>query len=421
MDFEPWWLIVLPVLFGLGWLAARFDFKQILSESRNLPDSYFKGLNFLLNEQPDRAIDAFVEVAKLDSETTELHFALGSLFRRRGEIERAIRVHQSLLARADLPAQDRETAQHELAQDFLKAGLLDRAEQAFEAVVDTRFAVDAMRSLIRIYESEHDWPQAIEAVRRLRAFVDEPVPQLVHYQCEQAQSALEQRQPDLPKAEEALKEADLAAEALGEKNGSAASRARIAILRAKLSQLKGDFPGQRDFLASVMRVAPEYTGLIAADLMACYRQLDQPAQGLGLLKAHYEALPSIDIFNVVFRELREQQGHVRAWAFARTALRMQPLLLGLDRMLEVELTFADNLAAAPLTGAPIEALPASAAADVVAGADLGLLRRLVHKHTQRLDRYSCHVCGFEAQHYYWQCPGCNSWETYAPKRLEEMQ
>ncbi len=217
MDFEPWWLIVLPVLFGLGWLAARFDFKQILSESRNLPDSYFKGLNFLLNEQPDRAIDAFVEVAKLDSETTELHFALGSLFRRRGEIERAIRVHQSLLARADLPAQDRETAQHELAQDFLKAGLLDRAEQAFEAVVDTRFAVDAMRSLIRIYESEHDWPQAIEAVRRLRAFVDEPVPQLVHYQCEQAQSALEQRQPDLPKAEEALKEADLAAEALGEK------------------------------------------------------------------------------------------------------------------------------------------------------------------------------------------------------------
>lgn len=421
MDFEPWWLIVLPVLFGLGWMAARFDFRQILSESRNLPDSYFKGLNFLLNEQPDRAIDAFVEVAKLDSETTELHFALGSLFRRRGEIERAIRVHQSLLARADLPAKDRETAQYELAQDFLKAGLLDRAEEAFEAVVETRFAMDAMRALIRIYESEHDWPKAIEAVRRLRAYVDEPVPQLVHYQCEQAQAALEQREPNLQRAAEALAEADAAATALGEKGGSAASRARIYILKAKLAQLQNDLAGQRDYLAEVLRIAPQYAGLIANDLMNCYKQLNEAAQGLSALKSCYEANPSVDVFNVVFRELREQQGHVRAWTFARSALRSNPLLLSLDRMLEVELTFADNRSAVPLTGAPIEALPASAAVDVVAGADLGLLRRLVHKHTHRLDRYSCRECGFEAQHYYWQCPGCNSWETYAPKRLEELQ
>lgn len=124
MDFEPWWLIFVPVLFALGWLAARFDFRQMLRETRTLPDSYFRGLNFLLNEQPDRAIDAFVEVAKLDPETTELHFALGSLFRRRGEMERAIRVHQSLLSRSDLPVAEREHAQHELAQDFLKAGML---------------------------------------------------------------------------------------------------------------------------------------------------------------------------------------------------------------------------------------------------------------------------------------------------------
>ena len=103
MDFETWWLVFVPILFGLGWVAARVDFRQMMSETRTLPDSYFKGLNFLLNEEPDRAIDAFVEVAKLDPETTELHFALGSLFRRRGEMERAIRVHQSLLSRADLP------------------------------------------------------------------------------------------------------------------------------------------------------------------------------------------------------------------------------------------------------------------------------------------------------------------------------
>ena len=153
MDFEPWWLIFVPVLFALGWLAARFDIRQMLRETRSLPDSYFRGLNFLLNEQPDRAIDAFVEVAKLDPETTELHFALGSLFRRRGEMERAIRVHQSLLNRSDLPSAEREHAQHELAQDFLKAGMLDRAESGFEQLKDTRYALPALRSLIRIYES----------------------------------------------------------------------------------------------------------------------------------------------------------------------------------------------------------------------------------------------------------------------------
>ena len=120
----------MPLLFALGWMAARFDVRQMLSETRNLPDSYFRGLNFLLNEEPDRAIDAFVEVAKLDPETTELHFALGSLFRRRGEMERAIRVHQSLLSRADLPVKQREHAQHELAQDYLRGGMLDRAEDA---------------------------------------------------------------------------------------------------------------------------------------------------------------------------------------------------------------------------------------------------------------------------------------------------
>lgn len=178
MDFEPWWLIFVPVLFGLGWIAARVDFRQMLSETRTLPDSYFKGLNFLLNEEPDRAIDAFVEVAKLDPETSELHFALGSLFRRRGEMERAIRVHQSLLARPDLPIVDRENAQFELAQDFLKAGMLDRAEQGFQAVQHTRHAVDAVRALIRIYESEHDWSRAIETVNQLRGLVDEPVPQI---------------------------------------------------------------------------------------------------------------------------------------------------------------------------------------------------------------------------------------------------
>lgn len=404
MDFEPWWLISVPVLFGLGWVAARFDFKQMLSESRQLPNSYFKGLNFLLNEEPDRAIDAFIEVAKLDPETTELHFALGSLFRRRGEMERAIRVHQSLLARTDLPEKERENALFEIAQDFLKAGMLDRAEQAFETVAHHRHAIAAVRALIHIHESGHDWPKAIATVQRLRELVDEPVPQLVHYQCEQAEAALKHKEPQYEQAEVALDEAERAAKELGEKEGSLASIARIFMLRALLAKGRQDFSLQQFYLLEVLRVAPQYAGLIAQELMHCYLQLGQAEQGLHVLQTHYENYPSVDVFAQVFKGLRDKQGAKVAWDFARQALQQSPSLLGLDRSLEFELQHKEN-----------------PDAEHVLGGDLTLLRTLVHKHTQRLDKYACQKCGFEAQHFYWQCPGCTEWESYTPKRLEEMQ
>src|ERR1700754_3728393 len=117
MEFDLWWLIAFPIFFGLGWLAARIDIKQLLVESRHLPRSYFKGLNFLLNEQPDKAIEAFIEAVKIDEDTVELHFALGNLFRRRGETERAIRMHRHLLERSDLADEQRIQAQFELGQD----------------------------------------------------------------------------------------------------------------------------------------------------------------------------------------------------------------------------------------------------------------------------------------------------------------
>ncbi|CAM5376886.1 MULTISPECIES: lipopolysaccharide assembly protein LapB [Alcaligenes] len=415
MDFETWWLVFVPILFALGWVAARVDFRQMMSETRTLPDSYFKGLNFLLNEEPDRAIDAFVEVAKLDPETTELHFALGSLFRRRGEMERAIRVHQSLLSRADLPVADRENAQFQIAQDFLKAGMLDRAEAAFEAVRETRFAIPAMRALIRIYESEHDWPRAIEAVRRLRALVDEPVPQLVHYQCEQAEGALQGKQPDFERAAKALDEADNAIRKLGTGQGMYASQARVAGLRARVARMQGQSEQERAYLVSILSSAPEYVGLYATELLDSYRKLGRGEEGVAMLRSHYQQHPSLDIFNVLFRVLREQEGHLQAWAFARDALRAHPSLLGLDKMLEVELQDQGQ----SKEGA--EGAEAVGVDQIIAGADLSLLRSLIHRHTQRLDRYSCSSCGFEARHFYWQCPGCNSWETYAPRRLEELK
>src|SRR3954451_20742200 len=152
-----WWLIGFAVFFVLGWLAARIDIRHLVHESRALPRSYFKGLNFLLNEQPDKAIEAFIEVVKVDPETVDLHFALGSLFRRRGEYDRAIRMHQNLLERADLPQDQKVVALTELGQDYLKAGILDRAEEVFSKLENSPQAGTARTHLLEIYEQEKDW------------------------------------------------------------------------------------------------------------------------------------------------------------------------------------------------------------------------------------------------------------------------
>src|SRR5438270_6920669 len=170
MEIELWWLLALTVLFfALGWVAARIDIKHLLPDSRARPLSYFRGLNFLLTEQPDKAIESFIEVVKVDPQTIDLHFALGSLFRRQGEVDRAIRMHQNLLDRPDLPADKRTMASYELAQDFHRAGLLDRAENLFVKLDGTPFEHSALGHLISIYETEKDWPKAIAAITRMEA------------------------------------------------------------------------------------------------------------------------------------------------------------------------------------------------------------------------------------------------------------
>src|ERR1051325_5111440 len=160
MEFEYWWLLALPLFFTLGWLAARIDIKQLISESTALPAAYFKGLNFLITDQHDKAIEAFIEAVQANSESLELHFALGSLFRRRGEVDRAIHLHLNLLEGKELAPQQKLAVKAELAQDYLKAGLLDRAEELFKSLDDSRYEQPALRALLEIYVREREWDQA---------------------------------------------------------------------------------------------------------------------------------------------------------------------------------------------------------------------------------------------------------------------
>src|SRR3954465_2705161 len=191
MDFDLSWVLWgLPIAFVLGWVASRFDLRQLRMENRQAPKAYFRGLNFLLNEQQDQAIDAFIEAVRNDPDTSELHFALGNLFRRRGEYERAARVHEHLLSRADLSRAERHRAQHALALDYLKAGLLDRAEEALRKLEGTAYAGQALLELLSIYERSRDWVQAVEVTRKLDASGQGNFSgRQAHYLCEQATKA----------------------------------------------------------------------------------------------------------------------------------------------------------------------------------------------------------------------------------------
>jgi lipopolysaccharide biosynthesis regulator YciM len=230
------------------------------------------------------------------------------------------------------------------------------------------------------------------------------VPQIVHYYCEQAQSALAAKPADVEAAHKALDAADHALTAI-DAASSRGAMVRTAMLRARLALIEQDPKRERLYLESVMTDAPEYAGLVAEQVLANYRAANQAEAGLEVLQKQYARHASLDLFNVLFRELRVQQGSAPAWTFARGALRSHPSLLGLDRLLEAELANSEG----------------SADHGPVPGADLTLLRSLIHKHTQRLDRYACRSCGFQARRFYWQCPGCNAWETYAPRRLEELE
>jgi lipopolysaccharide biosynthesis regulator YciM len=386
MDFELWWLLPIPALFfALGWIAARIDIKHLLTESRALPLSYFRGLNFLLNEQPDKAIESFIEVVKVDPQTIDLHFALGSLFRRQGETERAIRMHQNLLDRPTLPADKRTMATYELAQDFHRAGLLDRAENLFRKLDGTAFEHSALSHLIEIYETEKDWQKAIRAMQRMEVLAKQPYfREIAEYHCELAQAALLRGD-----AATARTEID---EALAAHRGCA----RANLIAGDLAAQAGDARGAIDAWQRIESQNPAFLALAADRFADAFRKLRDVPAGIRLLRNYQSQYPSLDLLNALFTLALENDGPDAAASLVKDELARNPTLIGLDRLLEAQ-----------LLASPPERRH-----------DLELVKGLVGQHIKRLGQYKCDNCGFRARQYYWRCPGCQKWETYSPKRIE---
>ena len=372
-----WVLVGLPLAFALGWVASRLDLRQWRMAHRQAPRAYFRGLNHLLNEQQDKAIDAFIEAVQNDPDTCELHFALGNLFRRRGEYDRAVRVHEHLLARGDLSTSDRQRAQHALALDFLKAGLLDRAEDALRKLEGTPYAGQARLARLGIYERSREWAHALEVATQLEHSGEAHFGvRRAHYLCEQAREALAQSH-----AEQALALLQQALQA-----EPSAPRPRLMLAQQWL--VKQDPVQAMQVLAPLFEPPSPSAALGALTLARAAQACGQVAQAQRWLQDGQSQHPSMDLL-----EAQVLLAPETARSLFLQHLQHQPSLLAASRW----------MAAAPASEAP----PAA-------------VQKALDQAARPLARYRCAACGFEAKEHHWHCPGCQAWDSYPPRRVEEI-
>ncbi len=371
---------------ALGYFFARFgDDEESIDQSEpneTLNADYIKGLNFLLNEQPDQALEVFLRMVEVDDETLETHFALGGLFRRRGEVDRAIRVHQNIIARPNLSAMHREHALISLAEDYLGAGLFDRAEKLFQELCDSaEYRTRALHKLVRIYEVTHDWEQAIEAYRELEKTDPnlEEVGQVAHYYCELAEHAVQDR--DFVRARELLKKAS--------SDQHSTVRARLAL--ADLARETGDHKQAIKLFREVMDAEPRLIGEVIPRLAESCRALDDQtllSDSLNKLrKKEPLASKAIALAAIHDPQIQNETALQCLWEYIAD----DPILVNL---VEIEELGQGDTEARQKT---------------VARMRRGLAALISATH-----RYRCSECGYVTSQLLWQCPSCRSWETVVP-------
>lgn len=369
--------LLLPLAAYSGWRIGRKGVaKQFDSERNSFSENYYKGLNYLLNEEQDKALDIFIKMVAVDSDTVETHIALGNLFRRRGEVDRAIRVHQNLIARPALSKEQRHQALYELAEDYLKAGLLDRAEGLYEDLVRERAEyIPSLKRLKSIYQQEKEWDKALAIVQRLGSVSDEKLNHIIaHYYCEKAELA--KQSSDYPQALKWVKKA------MQSDNQS---------VRANL--LEGELESH---LGNYKRAAKTYRRMLSLDLTlfsvalesmgVCFSRLGKSQELLEIfrevLRRHY----SSEVMLHTTYLIQELQGEGAAVAFVSTQLEQQPSLEGITYLLD----HTANMTAT----------------EVVKSVKDNINRLVISKPV-----YQCNQCGYSAKALFWHCPSCHGWNT----------
>lgn len=378
--------LLLPVAALSGWWLGRRSPKPQQpnpDECSNFSDAYFKGLNYLLNEQNDKAIEIFIRMLEADSETVETHFALASLFLKRGEVDRAIRIHQNLIARPTLSREQRNKALFELGRDYMRAGLLDRAENLFlELVNDANYGKPSMQQLLLIFQQEKEWGRAIEIAQRLVNQGDREMRKTIaQFYCEQVD--MHCRSGEKPAAQKALK--------------NAFSEDRNCVRASLLEGLMEMRVGRhRNAIRSFKRIEgqdTDYLPEILKPLRECYEALGQTAEFIQYLEDIVERHATVSILIELVNLLRQYKGEQVAIDYMTAFLRKRPSVRGVARLIEMKLGNG---------GATQE------------NSDLAILHELMRDISSRKPVYQCQSCGFTGKQMHWQCPSCKSWSTVKP-------
>ena len=390
IEFEYWWLLILPLFFTLGWIAARVDIKQLLSESTTLPAAYFKGLNFLISDQHDKAVEAFSEAIQANTDSLELHFALGSLFRRTGETDRAINMHLNLLAKKELTSNQRSAVKAELAQDYLKAGLYDRAEELFLGLDDTRYRQPALHALLEIYVREREWMRAIETATELERLSGVPFRQeIAQYYCELAMNDIIAQQAD---------------SARGHLNSALDANKKCVRANVLLGDLEVNAAAHQAAISHWKRIEfqqPEYLGLIANKMLKSYRADNKLKDGLAQLNTYLETYKLPSLMSALYEATLAEEGAEKAAKLARNELIRQPNLTTLDQLLQARAIAEDS--------------------KIQSGnQDIQLMQQTVRNAIGNRAAYHCNQCGFRAKQHHWQCPACNAWESLPAEPSEAI-
>jgi lipopolysaccharide biosynthesis regulator YciM len=365
------------LLAAAGWALGRFGERDEQEAPPPLNIDYLKGLNFLLNEQTDQALEHFLQMVRVDDKTIETHFALGSLFRRRGEVDRAIRIHQNIIARPDLAAEQRDQALFSLARDYQKAGLLDRAEKLYVRLSQgSRFQVESLENLMRIYEQEREWQKSIDAAQQLEVLGGRSLElQIAHYYCELAETAASSG--DYSSALQFVKHAQT----------GRPRTLRGALVRAQIAQETSD---TATALQLYHQIIDEHTYLIAEalpEIVAIHRRENRLPDLDKALRSMVRKNPEMSTL-VAYTAIVNDIGGIPA----------------IDECVEQYLLKEPTLA---------EFIDMQSVADGEEQA-LARTRRAMSKLAKSTPRYQCRECGFSSQRLLWQCPSCRSWETQRP-------
>jgi lipopolysaccharide biosynthesis regulator YciM len=376
-----WFL--LPVAAAFGWFAALRGKGKVGSRSDSMLGSeYIKGLNYLLNEQQDKAIDVFIRMLEVNSDTVETHMALGNLFRKRGEVDSAIRIHQNLIARASLSNEQRTDAVLELGQDYMKAGLFDRAEGLFKELIENNVHLSsALPLLLDIYQQEKDWENAIAIADQIGFVVHQSARTVIaQFYCELAENA--RAREDVEEACRLLKQA----------SEYDPHCARASLIRGNIAMHRGEYQLALESFEQVAERDIELLPEILDDMQTCHTRLDTIDSMIDYLQRAITRYAGISPVLALADIISQQKGSESAADFITGELGKRPSVRGLSRLIDLSLSRAEG----------------------TAQENLSILKNLTEQLLENKPVYKCHDCGFCGKILHWQCPGCKHWNTVKP-------